>query len=152
MSWQIALFLVAGFATVFCTAVNCYTLRLAYPLWRWVGPAEFGELHKAYLRLLGPVITFPHVVMFFASGALIRWRPTWISGSQAVLLFAIDALVVAVSAFWAGPIHSRFARSGVADEAGLRRLLQISTLRSVLMLAASALIGWWLMLALSRLG
>ncbi len=148
---MIALVLTAAFATFFCTAVNCYTLRLAYPLWRWVGRAEFGALHKAYLRLLSPVITFPHIVMFFASGALLRWRPGWVSFTEAAWLFALDAGVVAVSAFWAGPIHSRFEHAGVADEPGLRRLIQISALRSVMMLAASGLVCWWLYRALAPL-
>ena len=149
MNAALLLFLVAAFATIFCTAVNCYTLRLAYPLWRWVGPAEFGPLHKAYLRLLGPVITFPHIVMFFASGALLRWRPDWLSFVDAASLFALDAGVVAVSAFRAGPIHSRFERDAALDETGLRRLLHISALRSVAMLAASGAVCWWLARALS---
>ncbi len=117
MNWPVLLLLAAAGATVFCTAVNCYTFCLAYPLWRWVGPAEFGALHRAYLRLLGPVITFPHIVMFFASGALLRWRPGWLPFAQAVWLFALDASVVAVSAFWAGPIHSRFERIGLPRRA-----------------------------------
>lgn len=149
MNWPNALLLLAAFSNVFCTAINCYTLRLAYPLWRWVGPPEFGALHKAYLRLLGPVITFPHIVMFLASGALLRWRPGWLSGGQAGLLLVLDALVIAVSAFWAGPIHSRFERNGALDEAGLARLIHISALRSVLMLTTSGLISWWLLNALS---
>ena len=151
MNWPVALFLLAAFATIFCTAVNCYTLRLAYPLWRWVGRAEFGELHKAYLRLLGPVITFPHIVMFFSSAALVRWRPIGFSRAQALLLFLLDALVVAVSAFSAGPIHSRFERQRAPDEPGLRRLIRISALRSVLMLVASGLVCWRLLKALSAL-
>lgn len=150
MIWPAVLLLVAAFATIFCTAVNCYTLRLAYPLWRWVGKAEFGALHQAYLRLLGPVITFPHIVMFFASGALFCWRPRWFSLADASWLFLLDAGVVAVSAFSAGPIHSRFEKAGLADEAGLRRLIQISALRSVLMLLASGLVCWRLVEALSR--
>ena len=137
---SVALLLLATFSTIFCTAVNCYTLRLAYPLWRWVGPAEFRSLHKAYLRLLDPVITFPHIVMFFASGTLLRWRPSWFSLRQAVTLFTLDTIVILVSAFWAGPIHTRFERAEALDEAGLRRLIQISLMRSMLMLAASGLV------------
>lgn len=138
------LFLLAAFATIFCTAVNCYTLRVAYPLWRWVGPAEFGALHKAYLRLLGPVITFPHIVMFLASGALLRWRSGFFPLRSAICLFVLASLVIAVSAFWAGPIHSRFERAGAWDERGLRTLIRISVLRSVLLLAASLLVCVWL--------
>ena len=39
------LFILAVLSTTFCAAVNAYTYRLAYPLWRWVGAKEFGTLH-----------------------------------------------------------------------------------------------------------
>ena len=135
-----SLFALATFSTFFCTAVNAYTLRLAYPLWRSVPPAAFAALHREYLRRLTPVITLPHVTMFFSSALLLRWRPACFDLRDATLLFALDAGVVAVSAFAAGPIHSRFERTGQLDDAGMTGLLRISTLRTVLMLAASGLL------------
>ncbi len=134
------LFALATFSTLFCTAVNAYTLRLAYPLWRVVPPEAFAAHHREYLRRLTPVITFPHIVMFFASALLLRFRPASFSRRDAILLFLVDAAVVAISAFAAGPIHSRFERTGLLDSPGLSRLLQISALRTGLMLAASALL------------
>lgn len=148
MNWPVLLYLVAAFATIFCTAVNCYTLRLAYPLWRLVAPGEFGRLHAAYLDWLLPVITIPHVAMFFASAALLRWRPHWLSLGESAVLFGLDAAVVAVSAFWAGPIHSRFERAGRWEEQGLGTLIRISALRSGLMCLASGLVLFWLLCAL----
>jgi hypothetical protein len=134
------IFVLAAFATIFCAAVNCYTARIAYPLWRQVDPPGFGAFHREYLRLLAPVITVPHIVMFFASAALLRWRPACVTLPEAVALFALDAAVVALSAFWAGPIHSRFERAGVIDQPGIATLIRISVLRSILMLAASGLV------------
>ena len=135
------LFLAAAFSTIFCAAVNCYTYRIAYPLWRSVSKADFPVLHAEYLRRLTPVITLPHVVMFFSSGALIWWRPIWLGRLDAVGLFTLDAAVVVVSAFAAGPIHDRFTREREIDEAAFRRLMGISALRVSLMLTASALLG-----------
>jgi hypothetical protein len=140
-------FAVVILATVFCAAVNLYTFQIAYPLWRVVGTAEFAALHREYLRRLNWIITAPHVVMFFSAGALIAWHPAFVSRVSAIVLFALDAAVVAVSAFAAGPTHDRFARTGVADAEGLRRLIRISALRSGLMLCACGLIGWWLVRA-----
>ena len=60
--------------------------------------------------------------------------------------------MVGVSAFWAGPIHSRFTRAGATDRPGLRTLLRISALRSLLMLAASALVCWSMARALASIG
>lgn len=137
----LTLYLVAAFATVFCAAINAYTLCVAYPLWRYVGAADFATLHQNYLRVLGPVITFPHIVMFFASAALLRWRPGWFSLREALWLFALDAAVVVVSAFWAGPIHSGFERAGVLDAGGLHWLLVISGLRTAMMLGACGVVG-----------
>lgn len=142
MNWPVRLFVLATFANFFCAAVNCYTLRVAYPLWRFVGDAEFAALHREYLRRLDPVITFPHIVLFFADLALLRWRPAFFSFADACFLSAAGVGVVLVSLLWAGPIHSRFERTGVADATGLDRLVGISVLRSVLMLAASGWICW----------
>ncbi len=135
-----SLFALAIFSTFFCTAVNAYTLRIAYPLWRAVPPEAFAAHHREYLRRLTPVITLPHIVMFFSSASLLRWRPSSFRLRDAVVLFVLDAGVVAVSAFAAGPIHSRFERTGHLDPAGLTLLLRISALRTVSMLAASGLL------------
>ena len=140
MTFAGILFAFATFSTFFCAAVNAYTLRLAYPLWRVVPPTAFAALHREYLRRLTPVITLPHIAMFFSSGLLLRWRPFSFRLRDAVVLFALDAGVVAVSAFAAGPIHSRFERTGCLEDAGLARLLQISVVRTALMLTASLLL------------
>ncbi len=134
------LFALTLFSTLFCTAVNAYTLCLAYPLWRAVPPSAFGAYHREYLRRLSPVITLPHVVMFFSSALLLYRHPSYFGLRDAVLLFALEAVVVAVSAFAAGPIQSRFERTGRLDAPGLALLLRISTLRTILMLAAGALL------------
>lgn len=133
------IFVVAMVATVFCAAVNGYTYQVAYPLWRSVGSAEMAGLHREYLRRLWPVITAPHVVMFFASGALV-WRrpgcmPLWI----AVAVFSLNTGVVLVSAVGAGPIHDRIAKTGAMDERAYRGLMRISAMRVVMMALASGL-------------
>ena len=127
-------------STVFCTAVNAYTLRIAYPLWSFVPPAAFAALHREYLRRLTPVITIPHIVMFFSSALLLCCRPASFRLRDAVLVFALNAGVVAISAFAAGPIHSRFERTGSLDSPGLTLLLRISALRTAMMLVASAVL------------
>lgn len=135
-----ALFALAAFSTFFCTAVNAYTLRLAYPLWRTVPPEAFAAVHREYLRRLTPVITLPHIVMFFSSALLLFWRPSYFGLRDAALLFILDAGVVVISAFVAGPVHSRFERTGYLDDRGLKYLIRISALRTAIMLAASALL------------
>ena len=124
------------FATVFCAAVNAYTYQVAYPLWRHVGGA-LPEVHREYLRRLWPVITVPHVVMFFASGALVFLHPAWVPGWCAVVVFGLDAGVVFVSAFAAGPIHDRITKAGVMDDGDYRGLMRISAARVVMMAVAS---------------
>ena len=135
-----ALLIAAVFSTFFCTAVNAYTLRLAYPLWRYVQPDSFTTLHAAYLRLLGPVITLPHIVMFFSTAALLWRRPAGMSLTEAWLVFGCAAAVVLLSAVVGGTVHGRFARTGVLDEAGMRHLLALSWTRSLLMFAASGML------------
>ena len=135
-----AVFLTALASTLFCTAVNCYTWRLAYPLWRKVRAEEFGALHREYLRQLTPIITLPHILMFFSSAALLSVRPLFLPFGSAALIFAFNAAVILISIFAAGPIHDRFSRQERLDGPGLRRLVQISALRSLLMLASSLLL------------
>lgn len=127
------------FANVFCAAVNAYTYRVAYPLWRSVG-AALPAVHKEYLRRLWPVITLPHVVMFFASGAMLIWRPSFVPMWCAVLVFDLDLGVVLVSAFAAGPLHDRITKFGAMDDKAYRGLMSISAARVVMMLLACALL------------
>jgi hypothetical protein len=147
---RVWVYLITLLATVFCAAVNAYTVQVAYPLWASVGAAEFGALHREYLRRLWPVITLPHVVMFFASAAMIFVRPWFVSRSEAMAVFALDAGVVAVSAFVAGPVHTRFEQQGIADAGGLHALIVISAVRVGMMLAACWVLCVSLLRALSR--
>lgn len=134
-----AIFVMATFATLFCAAVNFYTYQVGYPLWRSVGAAELPSLHREYLRRLWPVITLPHVVMFFSSAALVWRRPAFVPLWAAVLVFGLDAGVVLVSAFAAGPMHARITKLGVLDDRGYRGLMSISAMRVVMMALASGL-------------
>jgi hypothetical protein len=133
------IFVVALFATVFCAAINAYTYQVAYPLWRSVGAAELPALHREYLRRLWAVITLPHIVMFFASAVLVWRRPTFMPLWTAVLVFALEAGVVLVSAFAAGPIHTRITKLGVLDDRGYGGLMSLSAMRVVMMALASGL-------------
>jgi hypothetical protein len=135
------MFLTTVVATLFCAAVNAYTYQVAYPLWRSVGAGSFKEVHQAYLELLWPVITLPHVVMFFASAGLMWWRPSFVPRGEAVAVFVLAAGVVGISAFVAGPIHGRFEQTGMADEAGMRALIAISAARVGMMMAACWVLG-----------
>ncbi len=147
---QSSLFVVVVFSTVFCAAVNAYTYKIAYPLWAFVGREKFAAVHREYLRRLDWIITVPHVVMFFSSALMICWRPQVVSLAEAIGLFGLEAVVVAVSAFAAGPVHGRFTRTGIADEQGLQRLVRISALRMVLMAAACGLVVRFMVLLLNR--
>jgi hypothetical protein len=138
------LLVVVVFSTVFCAAVNAYTYQIAYPLWGLVGRTEFAAVHCEYLRRLDWIITVPHVFMFFSAGLMIWLRPVFVGLAEAIVLFGLEAAVVAVSAFAAGPVHGRFTRTGVCDDAGLKLLVRISALRVVLMAASCGLVVRWL--------
>ncbi len=139
-----AVFIAVAFSTIFCAAVNAYTYQIAYPLWRFVGRAEFPAVHREYLRRIDWIITVPHVVMFFSAALLVWLRPGFVGLAEAITLFALASVVIGVSAFVAGPVHGRFTRTGVCDEAGLRLLVRISALRVVLMAGACGLVARWL--------
>ena len=132
----LAFFLTTLVSTFFCTAVNCYTVQIAYPLWRSVAGDHFPALHQEYLKRLWPVITLPQIVMFFASAGLLWRRATYVDAWHAATIFGLNSAVIIISAFVAGPIHSRFTRERALDEPGLRRLIAISAIRVGLMLCS----------------
>ena len=134
------LFVLSVFANVFCAAVNVYTWRLGYPLWAFAG-REFGTVHREYLARLTPVITVPHVVMFFASLGAAIWPVRGMAWWKGWVVFGLDTAVIAVSVLLAGPVHDRFARRGF-DEVGLRRLVRVSAWRSAMMFMATGLLLW----------
>ena len=151
ISLAAALMIVATVSTVFCLAVNAYTLRIAYPLWRTIPEVAFATVHREYLRLLGPVITFPHIVMFFSTAAVVARRMPVLSPASAWLGCGCAWIVVGVSAFAAGPIHTRFTRNGRIDAQGLSLLLGISAMRTLLLLAATLLYCGAILTALRQL-
>ena len=133
--WVFAFSLVAN---VFCAAVNGYTWLLGYPLWGFAGQA-FPAVHREYMRRLTPVITVPHVAMFFLSWAGVWWR---VAGMPAWTALAVaDTSVIGVSVLLAGPVHDRFARTGFAGD-GLRRLVRVSAWRSAMMAVSCGLLVW----------
>ncbi len=134
------LYAIAAFSIIFCTAVNCYTWQIAYPLWRTLGREAFPTLHADYMERLTWIITVPHIVMFFSTLLLIVFPLTPRHRASAIILFALVAIVIAVSAFVAGPVHGRFLRNQARDEPGMILILRVSALRVILMLLASAII------------
>jgi hypothetical protein len=127
-------------STVFCLAVNAYTYRIAYPLWREATPADFPRIHAAHLRLLTPVVTLPHIAMFFSTAALALKPALWLARPSAIAVFTLANLVILLSAFVAGPIHDRFTRNAALDPAGIERLIRLSALRTLLMAGATGLL------------
>ncbi len=141
---------VSAGSVLFCTAVNCYTYCIAYPLWRSVGKAEFPILQAEYMRRLPPVITFPHILAFLSTGALAFLRPTWLSAGTDLYLFSAVTIVILLSALVAGPVHGRFERHRSIDERGMRLLIRVSAIRSILLLLASVLLLREMVMALPQ--
>lgn len=132
--------ILALLSTIFCFAVNAYTYRVAYPLWREADPASFPRIHAAYLRLLTPVITLPHIAMFFSTAAIAFNPAPWLPRPAAMTVFTLGTLVILLSILVAAPIHDRFTRNAAADPAGLERLIHLSALRTALMTIATAIL------------
>jgi hypothetical protein len=78
--------------------------------------------------------------MFFASGALVFLHPASMPSWCAVVVFGLNAGVVVVSAFGAGPIHDRITKAGVMDDGDYRGLMRISAARVVMMALVCAVL------------
>ncbi len=130
-----------AFATYFFTAIIWYTHILGYPLWRWVGKAEFPALHREYLRRLPLIVQLPYTFLIGSNGLLFFFRPTTLSRGPVAVLFLLHALVLIVSVAFAGPLHGRLQTEEQCTPDALRRLLFYNSIRVLLMATSSAIVS-----------
>ena len=123
----------------------------SYPLWRYVGAAQFAAYHQAWWRSIWGVVLAPAALVFVGSLLMLRWRtpdaPAWAAWLGAGLQVALAA----GTALWWGPLMARLERpaGGLAPE---RFALLLSThwLRVGLVTAYAALVGWMMIRSLAR--
>ena len=115
----------------------------SYPLWRYVGAADFPAYHQAWWRSIWGVVLAPSVVVVAGALLMLRWRieqaPAWSVWLGAGLQIA---LVLGTVAWWA-PLMARLeGANGAPDPARFSLLLNTHWLRVSIVTAYSLLLGW----------
>jgi hypothetical protein len=118
----------------------------SYPLWRYVGDAQFPAYHQAWWRSIWCVVLGPAVLVFLGAFLMLRWRtpetPVWSIWLGAGLQVA---LVIGTVVWWA-PLMARLeGPTGGPDPSRFELLLRTHWLRVGLVTAYSALLAWMLL-------
>lgn len=139
MSREIIVFVIAAFATFFNNALHWYTQVTTYPLFGWVGKAEFVSFHKEYERRLMFSIYAPYTLLMLSTLLLIFFRPAEIGLSWVLILLALNASVMIVSLKFGVPIHNRLDSQGYSDKRGIKGLIRYNSIRLTSSTVSSAI-------------
>jgi hypothetical protein len=118
----------------------------SYPLWRYVGDAQFPTYHQAWWRSIWGVVLAPAVLAFLGAFLMLRWRtpeiPAWSTWLGAGLQLA---LLIGTVLWWAPLMAHLAGPTGGPDPSRFDLLLRTHWLRVGLVTAYSALLGWMLL-------
>lgn len=150
MHIEIIVFVIAASITFFNNALHWYTQVTTYPLFNWVGQAEFGSFHKEYERRLPFSIYLPYTLLMLSTLLLTVVRPAEIKLEWVLVLLALNASIMLISLRFAVPIHDRLQRQGYPDKGSILRLIRYNSVRLVASSVSSAIMLVLIGLLLSR--
>jgi hypothetical protein len=118
----------------------------SYPLWRYVGDAQFPVYHQAWWRSIWGVILGPAVLTFIGALVMLRWRPPEAPAWSTWLGAGLQLALVIGTALWWAPLMARLeGPTGGPDPARFNLLLNSHWLRVGLVTAYSALLAWMML-------
>jgi len=131
-------------------AAGCYMMgqiwlvqMSCYPLWRFVGPAEFHAYHVAWWHSIWGVVFPPAGVALLCAIALVKRRPPGVAHGAVWLGACLEVLVCLLTAVWWGPLMARLeAVSGPVYGALYEQLMTTHWLRVAIITAYGALAVW----------
>jgi hypothetical protein len=131
--------LLVNFAIAFYNVGTIWLVQTTcYPLWAFVGPAEFQAYHEAWWHSIWGVILEPGGVGFTGAVAMLWWRPPRVSLRAVWVGVLLQVAVYLLTAVWWAPLMARLAQavdpSGV-QTADFRLLLSTHWLRVALFTA-----------------
>lgn len=121
----------------------------SYPLWRYVGDAQFPAYHRAWWHSIWGVVLVPSI-MTFAGAVLMLWWRTPVSPAWSTWLGLGLQLALAIgTALWWAPLMARLeGPTGSPDPDRFMLLLNTHWLRVGLVTAYSVLLAWMMILNL----
>jgi hypothetical protein len=114
-----------------------------YPLWAYVGPAEYHDYHVAWWHSIWGVIFVPGGLVTLCALAMILFRPAGISPRAVWLGVALQVLTYGLTAVWWAPLMARLeATSGPVYGPMYQQLLITHWGRVALVTAYGVLVLW----------
>src|SRR5262249_8991403 len=114
-----------------------------YPLWRFVGSAEFHAYHVAWWHSIWRVVFPPAGISLLCAVLLVRRRPAEVPRRAVWLGLFLEVLVCTLTAAWWGPLMARLeAVSGPVYGALYEQLMTTHWLRVAIITAYGALAVW----------
>jgi hypothetical protein len=118
----------------------------SYPLWRYVGEAQFPAYHQAWWRSIWGVVLGPAVLTFLGALLMLRWRTSEVPAWSAWLGAGLQLALVIGTALWWAPLMARLeGPNGGPDLARFELLLNTHWLRVALVTTYSALLAWMML-------
>lgn len=118
----------------------------SYPLWLYVGVAQFRAYHQAWWRSIWGVVLGPAMLSFVDAFVMLRWRtpetPAWSTWLGASLQLA---LVIGMIFWWAPLMRCFEGPTGGPDPTRFKLLLNTHWLRVGLITAYSVLLAWMML-------
>ena len=126
-----AAFIVTLGLTLYMTGMIWSMQVLEYPLFALVGPKEFPAYHRRHNRGLPVFVILPSVAALVSAVVLIFTRPAHLSQWSAIVVAAIDVIVVAVTVAREAPLHGKLDREGYSAPV-IRQLVRGNWIRTLL--------------------
>jgi hypothetical protein len=126
-----AAFIVTLGLTLYMTGMIWSMQVLEYPLFALVGPKEFPAYHRRHNRGLPVFVILPSVAALVSPVVLIFTRPARLPQWSAIVVAAIDLVVVAVTVAREAPLHGELDREGYSEPV-IRQLVQGNWIRTIL--------------------
>jgi hypothetical protein len=86
----------------YCVGAVWLVQVTCYPLWAYVGSAEFEAYHIFWWHSIWGVILGPAGLVFLGALAMLRWRPAAVSLRMVWLGVALQVALYALTAIWWG--------------------------------------------------
>jgi hypothetical protein len=138
--WFLLLNLAVGFygvGLIWLVQMSCY------PLWAYVGHAEFHEYHIFWWHSIWGVCFVPAGLSVLGIIAMIWWRPPGVPAKAVWLGIALQFAIWFLTAIWWAPLMARLGDlSGPAFSALFHKLLVTHWLRVALITAYGILLFW----------
>jgi hypothetical protein len=125
----------------YSAAIGWQAQLVSYPLYRAVGPEEFGAYHQEYNDAIPLVVILPGFLTFAGAIALAWARPSWVSRRAASVVGGSGAIALLSTVLWAIPRHGDLDRIGRSN-ATIDSLLRANSLRTAALSLAAVTLAW----------